>query len=137
MDNLDNLRERVETLEHHTHTVERRLRWWRGIACAVVMLALLGLALPSGKAVDTPGRGMAERMATLEDKLTAMAFDAAANEVVITGANLRIVNGLGATRTANGLGNLIVGYNEERIASSFRPPPTCVPARITWWGGGQ
>ena len=37
-------------------------------------------------------------MAALEDKLSAMTFDGAANEVVITGANLRIVNGLGARR---------------------------------------
>ena len=46
-------------------------------------------------------------------------------EVVITGANLRIVNGLGRTDCTdndghpipdcpNGLGNLIVGYNELR-----------------------
>jgi hypothetical protein len=75
------------------------------------MLSLLSLALPSGKAADAP-RGMAERMATLEDKLAAMAFDAAANEVVITGANLRIVNGPGTTESMNGVGNLIVGYNE-------------------------
>jgi hypothetical protein len=68
---------------------------------------------------------MAERMATLENKLRTMAFDDAANEVVITGANLRIVNGLGRTdcmdeqgnpipNCPNGLGNLIVGYNEAR-----------------------
>jgi hypothetical protein len=43
-----------------------------------------------------------------------MDFDDAANEVVINGANLRIVNGLGDTRTTNGLGNLIVGYNDTR-----------------------
>ena len=48
-------------------------------------------------------------------------------EVVITGANLRIVNGLGSTDCRdeasgtpipdcpNGLGNLIVGYNEMRL----------------------
>jgi hypothetical protein len=128
MENMDNFRERFEaleqqteqlkhqtqTLEAHTHTVERRLRWWRGIACGVVMLSLLSLALPSGKAADAPGRGMAERMATLEKKLAAMDFDDAANEVVISGANLRIVNGLGSTETTNGLGNLIVGYNELR-----------------------
>jgi hypothetical protein len=114
MDNMDNFRERFEALERRTQMVERRLRWWRGIACGVVMLALLSLALPSGKAADAPGRGMAERMATMEKKLAAMDFDDAANEVVITGANLRIVNGLGTTDTANGLGNLIVGYNESR-----------------------
>ena len=109
MDNMDNFRERFEALEEqteqlkqhtqaleaNTRTIEQRLRWWRGLACGVVMLSLLSLALPSGKAADAPARGMAERMATLENKLTAMAFDAASNEVVVTGANLRIVNGLG------------------------------------------
>src|SRR5205823_2986212 len=59
-------------------------------------------------------RAMADRMAAVENKLRAMAFDDAANEVVITGANLRIVNGLGDTQTTNGLGNVIVGYNERR-----------------------
>jgi hypothetical protein len=57
---------------------------------------------------------MAERMSTLENKLSAMTFDGATNEVVISGANLRIVNGLGSTDTTNGVGNLIVGYNEPR-----------------------
>jgi hypothetical protein len=121
MDSMDNFRERLEALEQqtkamktHTRTIEQRLRWWRGLSCGVVMLSLLSLALPSGKAADAPARGMAERMATLENKLAAMAFDAASNEVVVTGANLRIVNGLGTTETTNGLGNLIVGYNELR-----------------------
>ncbi len=114
MDSLDNLRERVEALEQHNRTVERRLRWWRGMAGGLLVLGLLSWALPSGKAADAPGRGMAERMATLEKKLAAMDVDDAANEVVISGANLRIVNGLGTTNTTNGLGNLIVGYNEDR-----------------------
>jgi hypothetical protein len=68
---------------------------------------------------------MAARMATLEEKLSTMAFDATTNEVVISGANLRIVNGLGTTNTTNGLGNLIVGYNESRSTlpnPSGRPP---------------
>jgi hypothetical protein len=120
MDSMDNFRERFEALERRTQMVERRLRWWRGIACGVVMLALLSLALPSGNAADTQPRGMAERMATVEKKLAAMDFDDEANEVVITGANLRIINGLGATATTNGLGNLIVGYNEPRPPG---PPP--------------
>lgn len=33
--------------------------------------------------------------------------------VLLSGVNLQIVNGLGATDTINGLGNLIVGYDEE------------------------
>jgi hypothetical protein len=108
MDSMDNFRERLEALEQqtkamktHTRTIEQRLRWWRGLSCGVVMLSLLSLALPSGKAADAPARGMAERMATLENKLAAMAFDAASNEVVVTGANLvlSMVWGLQRRRT--------------------------------------
>jgi hypothetical protein len=38
------------------------------------------------------------------------------NTLVISGANLQIVNGTGSTASTNGLGNLIIGYNEERPA---------------------
>jgi hypothetical protein len=121
MDSMDNFRERIEALERqmkvmgaHTRTVERRLRWWRRIACGVMLLGLVSLPLQSGTAADTQPRGMAERMATVENKLSALTFDGATNEVTITGANLRIINGLGSTETTNGLGNLIVGYNELR-----------------------
>jgi hypothetical protein len=123
MDHMDNFRERFEALERRTQMVEQRLRWWRGMAGGLLVLGLLSWALPLGKAADAPGRGMAERMATVEKKLAAMDFDDAANEVVITGANLRIVNGLGSTTTTNGLGNLIVGYNEPRSGSIFCPVP--------------
>ncbi len=35
--------------------------------------------------------------------------------VILTGANLHIRNGSGATSTINGVGNLVVGYNEEVV----------------------
>jgi len=37
-------------------------------------------------------------------------------KVVFTGINVQIVNGLGNTGSINGLGNLIVGYDEDRPA---------------------
>ena len=132
MESMDNVHKRIEALEQqmramgaHTRTVERRLRWWRGLAYGLGLLGLVSLPLRSGTAADTQPRGMADRMAVMEHKLSAMVFDDAANEVVITGANLRIVNGLGSTSCTdaqfnpipncpNGLGNLIVGYNEPR-----------------------
>jgi hypothetical protein len=47
MESMDNFRERFEALEQrteqlqqHTRKVERRLRWWRGIACGVMLLGL-------------------------------------------------------------------------------------------------
>jgi hypothetical protein len=138
MESMDNFRERFEALERqteqlkhetqalkaHTYTIERQLRWWRGIACSVLLLGLVSMPLQSGTAADSQPGAMAERMTTLENKLSAMTFDGAANEVVITGANLRIVNGLGRTDTTNGVGNLIVGYNELRqLSPEFCPAP--------------
>jgi hypothetical protein len=43
-------------------------------------------------------------------------FDPAAPQgpaMIVEGANLQLLNGNGATNTVNGLGNLIIGYNEE------------------------
>lgn len=39
---------------------------------------------------------------------------------LFTGVNVQVVNGTGATQTANGLGNLVVGYNRPR-----RGVPVC------------
>src|SRR6266446_5779995 len=54
MDSMDNVRERFEALEqqtkplqHHTRMVARRLSWWLGIACGVLLLSLVSLAPPS------------------------------------------------------------------------------------------
>lgn len=41
-------------------------------------------------------------------------------DVVIDGGNLHVRNGDGATDTTNGLGNIIIGYNELRGASDDR-----------------
>jgi hypothetical protein len=126
---MDQLHARLDTLEHHmytlqqqTHTLAQRLRWWRGLACGLVALGLLTWALP----VVTAGDGkkdLEQRVAALEDLLTP--FSRKGTEVFLTRANLHIVNGLGRTECAdaegnpipgcpNGLGNLIVGYNEPR-----------------------
>jgi len=52
VDTIEHLRQRWEALEHQTaalagqtRAVEQRLRWWRGLACGVVVLSLLSLAL--------------------------------------------------------------------------------------------
>jgi hypothetical protein len=122
---MDHLQTRLEALEQRTHTVERQLRWWRGLAGGLLVLAVLTWALPSGTAQDAKPddkQGLAQRVAALEDLLKH--FSRVDNEVFITGANLHIVNGLGQTDCGlepelipdcpNGLGNLIVGYNELR-----------------------
>ena len=99
MDSMANFRERVEALEQRTeqlkqqtqaleaqaHTLARQARWWRGIACGLGLLGLVSLPLQAGTAADTQPGAMAGRMVAVETMLSAMTFDGAANEVVITG----------------------------------------------------
>ena len=153
MDRLDALHARIDILEHHLHhmtahtqKVTQRLRWWRGVACGALLLTLLGLPLSSGTAhapaadsadgetleAGSARQSLQQRVEALEQtvrtlrrKLVAVTFDAQTRELLITQANVRIVNGLGSTdcfaaegtlpNCPNGLGNLIVGYNESRV----------------------
>jgi trimeric autotransporter adhesin len=122
---MDHLHERLEALEQRTHTVERQLRWWRGLASALLGLSILTWALPTGTAQEGAsggGKGLEQRVSALESLLKH--FSRQGNEVRMTGANLHIRNGLGHTDCGtedepipdcpNKLGNLIVGYNESR-----------------------
>jgi hypothetical protein len=117
---LEALESQVHTLHQHVHAVDRRLRWWRRLACGLGVLGCLGWTLQAVTAGDSQSLSIPDRFAALERKLTPLSFDAATNEVRITGANLRLVNGLGSTETTNGLGNLLVGYNEPRDGGETR-----------------
>jgi hypothetical protein len=117
---LEALERQVYTLYQQAHAVDRQRRWWRRLACVLGVLGFIGWTLQAVTAGDAPIFSIPDRFAALERKLTALTFDAATNEVVITGANLRLVNGLGSTETTNGLGNLIVGYPEPRDRGETR-----------------
>jgi hypothetical protein len=98
---------------------------------------VLTWALPSGTAQEEDAKekgqkGLAHRVTALEKLLKH--FSREGHEIIITGANLHIVNGLGSTdctddqgnpipNCPNGLGNLIVGYNEERKDHDRFPEP--------------
>src|SRR5262245_15201887 len=60
-------------------------------------------------AADTTLQG---NLAAVADKL--VHFSRVGDEVFITHANLHLINGTVGTQTANGLGNLIIGYNAYR-----------------------
>jgi hypothetical protein len=117
---LDALEHQVHILHQRAHAVDRRLRWWRRLACGLGVLGFLGWTLQAVTAGDGRPLSFPDRFAALERKLTALTFDAATHEVIITGANLRLLNGLGSTETTNGLGNLIVGYHEPRDSGETR-----------------
>jgi len=44
-----------------------------------------------------------------------VAVDTNLNRVTFSGANVHVNNGMGSTATINGLGNLVVGYDENRV----------------------
>jgi hypothetical protein len=142
---LHTLQQQTHALQQHTHTVNRRLRWWRGLACGLVGLAVLAWMLPAviaqEDAADKGQRGLAQRVAALEQLLKHVSREG--HDLFITGANLHLVNGLGQTACGseeesipdcpNGLGNLIVGYNESRVGSGFcefdPSDPVCIDIR--------
>jgi hypothetical protein len=68
---MDQLHTRLDVLEQQMCTVTRRLRWWRGLACGLLGLAVLTWALPAGTAQKDPPdggeKGLAQRVAALED----------------------------------------------------------------------
>jgi len=130
---MDHLLQRLEALEDEVRIVQRRLRRWRQLAGSVLGLALVCLLQPWAIAAQAPGEGpdrtlwqlvnLWRRVNVLERTLTHVTSVTGAGglpEVVITGANLRLVNDLRATATTNGLGNLLVGYNEPREGENVR-----------------
>jgi hypothetical protein len=136
---MDQLQTRLDALEQQMSTVTRRLRWWRGLACAFVMLGLVGLPwygvktqaqapeeveAQEAEEVEAQALTLAQRVAALESKLRFVTRSG--RNMFITGANLHIRNGMGSTdctdaqgnpipNCPNGRGNLIVGYNEPRV----------------------
>lgn len=70
-------------------------------------------------APDAASSASDTRITQLEAKVAALeallaGFTRSGSDVMLTGANLHVRNGLGATETANGLGNVIIGYAEPR-----------------------
>jgi hypothetical protein len=57
----------------------------------------------------------ADEQQTLLSILPHISFDVSGGEPTIRfhSVNVQVVNGIGDTKTANGLGNLIIGYNEH------------------------
>jgi hypothetical protein len=63
-------------------------------------------------ALESQVAALASRIAALEAKLTHVSV--AGNDITISGVNLYVNNGTGSTDAVNGLGNVVIGYNELR-----------------------
>ncbi|MCD4720714.1 MAG: hypothetical protein K8S13_12785 [Desulfobacula sp.] len=84
-----------------------------------------GIIFPDGSAQMSAGHSQAyvnaleTRIASLESKIAALEtlltnVTRNDNDITFSGVNVHVVNGTGTTDGTNGLGNLIVGYNESR-----------------------
>ena len=102
MDSLDDFHERLEALEQwtahlqqQTRTVERRLRWWRGFACGMVLLGLKSWGLQTSHAVlaaqvEAMQHDIAALQASLWPRITGRT-DQRAPEAVLTAVHRRLV----------------------------------------------
>jgi hypothetical protein len=83
--------------------------WWRAAGLLFLAAGLLAGLPQSGRA---QGSTLEERVAELERKTARVRVVNNGADIVLEGMNLQIVNGLGDTQLANGVGNLVIGYNE-------------------------
>ncbi len=118
---------RVDVLERRLERAERRFRVMCGLALAVVCGAVLVESRPTAHADQGGGLpALDARVSALETKTAPLKLIPAEDlfavpEVVFSGVNVRIINGMGSTETTNGAGNLIVGYNEDQNAEGIGP----------------
>jgi hypothetical protein len=90
--------------------------------------------------VDNLINGYESRIAALEDILAKFSVSDDGKQIYITEANLHVRSGSGATDgTVNGLGNLIIGYNENRnyyscsLGNAYTDQDSCENAGGQWW----
>ena len=107
---LERSEKRLERTEYRLERAEQRQKSIAGLA----MLTLVGSIFFSTR---TPGHS--QTSGQLQTEISALQntlkyVTTTGTDMVISGANLHIVNGAGATTTKNGLGNLMIGYNELR-----------------------
>ena len=60
------------------------------------------------------------RVADVEGKLTCVSYDVVDSNLIFRGCNVHVQNDLGSTNSANGLGNLVIGYNADVLQNLNR-----------------
>jgi hypothetical protein len=109
-------------------TVQHTISGSAAFACRTLVVGLAlygGLDLVHGAMAQDeaslylPAVAKAEEVQSLESRVAALESLLAnvsreGNDIYLTGANLHVVNGTGVTTTTNGLGNVMIGYNEVR-----------------------
>jgi hypothetical protein len=124
----------VSQLGAYASTVTRVAGPNRYATAAAVSAAVFPVTFGGGDiaALEAAVAALTTRVDTLETKVAGLESDNDDLEALLAGVtrngdtlkftamNLQVVNGLGATATSNGLGNVIVGYNEDVGGNEIR-----------------
>jgi hypothetical protein len=124
----------VSQLGAYASTVTRVAGANRYATAAAVSAAVFPVTSSGGggAALEAAVAALTARVDTLESKVAGLESDNDDLEALLagvtrngdtlkfTGMNLQVVNGLGSTATSNGLGNVIIGYNEDVGTSETR-----------------
>jgi hypothetical protein len=133
---MEKVEKRLEQLESQLKRARWRALFVWGVGLILMAGTIVNVWLPPASAQGEQ-RGLEQRVTELEGQISALNnqissqgdeiaalysllahFSREGNDVFINGANLHITNGLDTTESSNGLGNLIVGYNELRPSGS-------------------
>jgi hypothetical protein len=111
---LEQVKSRLEQAEQGRARAERRARRMGGLALVMFVGMVAWASMPKSWA-----QGYGATLANLLSRVTALEkktqyMSVSGTDVFFTGCNVHIRNGQNSTITTNGLGNLIVGYNESR-----------------------
>lgn len=70
------------------------------------------------EALEAIVEAQSRTISALQDRLACVDPDSSASALILEGCNVHVRNGGGATNSANGQGNLIIGYDENSAAAS-------------------
>ncbi len=103
------------------NATQRRLKATWAV-CFALLLGGLGLASsPTAQAqFGITLSSLNARLTAVENKTAPLAYNAGTKLLSVTGANVMIIDGTGATESTSGLGNLQIGYNALRGSGDDR-----------------
>jgi hypothetical protein len=121
LNELARLRADLEANQEQLRATQRRLKATWAV-CSAILLGGLGLAAsPTAQAqFGITLTSLNTRLTAVENKTTPLSYNSTTKRLTVTGANVMIIDGTGATESTSGLGNLQVGYNALRGDGDLR-----------------
>jgi hypothetical protein len=112
---------KLEANQERLRATQRRLKATWAV-CSAILLGGLGLAAsPTAQAqFGITLASLNTRLTAVENKTTPLSYNSTTKRLTVTGANVMIIDGTGATESTSGLGNLQVGYNALRGSGDVR-----------------